>query len=216
MILDETSKCITDISEKVFFCYINKSYNRTIDENASETTVFDIDVERDIEKIRDCACTAWEIADIRHPHIEYVFAIYHSRVVGVFKVKGKLIHRTELSEENYKFPVHPPKRNLEKQYSFALKNCKTEEQAKDTLDKSNDGLSFKDFSENILEGQKFEEWQDTYFFNFDKEAKIPKHLTDFLDKKLLFPVYKLIDYRKIYQNEHYNFNEDGKIKELYD
>ena len=212
MILDETSKCVTDITEKVFFCYINKSYDRSLENNKDIIK----DKETKAQIIQSCACGAWKMAKKKRKHIKYVFAIYHSRVVGIFRVKGEPIHRTKLLEENYKFPEYPPKRNLEKQYSFALKNCKTEEQAKNTLDKSNEGLSFKDFSANILEGQKFEAWQDTYFFNFEKEAKIPKHLTDFLDKTLLFPMYKLIDYRKIHQNEHYNFNENGNIKKLYD
>ena len=218
MILDETSKCVTDITEKVFFCYINKSFDRSAECVNKET----------VEKIiRDCASGAWKVAKKRQKHIKYVFAMYHAKVVGVFKVKGETIHRSDLADRyalngenteknNILFPEYPPKRKKEYRYSIELKNCVTKKQIESKLKSLNNELSYNDFSKNILEGQKYKNWKNTYFFEFDDDANISEELKAFMGKILLFPIPKgndsLCKYRKIYQNEHYNFDENGDLK----
>ena len=71
------SKDIKEIPVPVAFIKINTLYEKCRDK----------DPQKELEQIKDTASAMWEISDQRRPYIQYVFATYQQRVVGIFNVE---------------------------------------------------------------------------------------------------------------------------------
>lgn len=193
-------KLITDIKKCVLFCHITSSY----DDKSKRK--MDINDKKDQLRIYQCTQGAWTINESKKPYIQYVFAIYSSTVVGIYKVsKDSWIHRSNIGNKysyesndigKFEFPTAPKIREKEFYYSLALQNCKSENDIEKYLKKykCDINLSVNDFKTNVLargrkRNQSFENWQNRYFFKCD-DNDIPADIKDFLGKILLFPIEK--------------------------
>lgn len=205
-------KNITDVKKRIFFCFIKPSFDKYLEENRREiTSNYNVDIKNDSEAIYECAQGAWKINKKRLPFIEYVFALYQGKVIGIYKVSKKSwFHRTELDNvDKNVFPTIPSIRESELQYSIVLKNCTNEEtDIKRILENNN--LSYTHLCKDIISPHKFKDWKNRYFFKKENDS-IDSDIYDFLNKQLVFPNGNGTE-RLIYRNEHYNFDSNGELK----
>lgn len=228
-------KLITDTDKHIFFCHINGSLDDAIKHKKEKQ--LEIDKKTYADMVYHCAQGGWKISKSRLSsikYIKYVFAIYHSKVVGIYKVaEDSWTHRndlykkyeyTETASNNNKrlFPTDHSIRKLEFEYSMALKDCKSERKIEHYLKlyKDNTKLSLEELENKVLGNRKFKNWQDRYFFSSKRDVKdISEDISAFYQKIILFPIAKSKNikgkYRTIHQNEHYNFDTNGIIKRKY-
>ncbi len=84
---------IEGIANRVAFIKINRLYSKCFNEDGLVDPV----------KIKECVRGFWPISEDKRKQIEYIFALYRRRVVGVYHVKG--VH---LITDQTDFPIFPP------------------------------------------------------------------------------------------------------------
>lgn len=118
----ENTCCITDIKEPAMFVNIKDTYLECKDEK---------DVER---AIYDCARCAWTMEEKRVRETKVVFAMYRSKIVGVYR-NLKFIRRGEISISD--FPTCPDE-NRKNEWKIKEFFSKSKEQALRSLDDKDD------------------------------------------------------------------------------
>ena len=180
----------------VMFVKINTSYQecKNIDDEFQEKAIY------------DCARAAWKVGKEKLKYlteIQYVFAMYKSKVVGIYPVDEKSWTMRKDIADNYDFPEYPTKvRELERKYTLALAKCKTPEEA-EQICKTNDELNYDEFNQ-ISKGENFKTWCERMFF-VKSERVIPEQVSAFLNNRIGIPQ-KNDKPRNFEQNELYNFN----------
>lgn len=174
--------------------------------NASYQECKNIDYDFQEKAIYDCARAAWKVGmeKLKYlPEIQYVFAMYKSKVVGIYPVdKNSWTMRKDI-DGNYDFPEYPTKvRELERKYTLALAKCKTPEEA-ERICKTNDELNYDEFKQ-ISKGENFKTWCERMFF-VKSERVIPEQVSAFLNNRIGIPQ-KNGKLRSFEQNEPYNFD----------
>ena len=86
---------IENIESRVAFIKINKLYHECFDNNGNVEDW----------KVRECARGCWPVAEIKRDQIEYIFALYRRRVVGIYHVNRVWPVTTPTQED---FPDFPP------------------------------------------------------------------------------------------------------------
>lgn len=184
--LKNTCIMIVNIGKSYFVC-------KDLDEDLQEKAIY------------DCSRAAWHIGVERQKYldkIEYVFAVYDSQVVGIYKVDSTSWCQIKDLNELYDFPIYPLSiREREWKYISALKDMDTFQQAQDFCKKT-DGFNENDLIEII--GRDFDSWKNRFCFVASID-NIPEEILRFKNKVLSFPVSNG-DTRKMTQNDKFNFN----------
>lgn len=187
----------------VMFVKINASYQecKSVEDNFQKKAIY------------DCARAAWKVGKEKLKYlseIQYVFAMYKSKVVGIYPVDENSWKMRKEIDADYDFPEYPMKvRELERKYTLALAKCRTEEEAKQIC-RTNDELDYDEFKQ-IIKGENFKTWCERMFFA-ESDRDTPEKVSEFLNKRIGIPQGngKL---RGFEQNEPYNFKVvNGKLE----
>ena len=192
--------------EDILITYINNSHIMLVNISKTYPDCKDLNPDEQELAIYDCSRAAWKISKDRVDKIEYVFALYNSQVVGIYRVDENSWCQRKNLPEGYDFPKYPLAiREREWKYTQALKSIKSLEEA-EIFCNSTDGFNVEDMYSVI--GNNFDDWKSRYCFMISSNS-IPKNIADFKNKLLYFPTSNG-GKRKIGQNDRYNF----KIKSI--
>ncbi len=174
--LDECAiaeKAVDNLTEKVVFIKINDFYPRCLTNEGTP----------DMIKVRESVRGLWRIHVSRRDRIEYVFALYHGRVVGIFHVTGVSRSASEECQNGANdFPEFPvDTREAEK---LCLRY--------DSIDDARRGLSALEFSKvdkflsSIKERKKdktkediFNELKGRVYLHVDDD--VPQHISLYMN-----------------------------------
>ena len=166
------TKDISEITENVAFIKINGTYGACRD-------VYGLP---DINKVRDCVAGTWKIAQWKQKKIQYVFALYCGRVVGIFHVKDVFLLKEAYINGKVMpgFPLFPDGR----QNDLLVSRFESLDAAKAGLSKD----EYADFEkvlyrtnkkkEELPKEQVLSDWRKRVFFIFD-DKDIPDDLKAF-------------------------------------
>jgi len=188
---------ITELSNThVMFVNISRTYPDCKDLSPDEQE----------KAIYDCSRAAWKIGKDKIDKVEYVFALYNSQVVGIYKVdKSSWCQRKNLPDD-YSFPRYPlAVREREWKYSQALKSLNSVEDA-ESFCRSTPSFDVKEMYDVI--GNDFDDWKNRYCF-IASPSDIPIEILQFKNKLLYFPQQDG-KHRKIGQNDRFNFKVSKK------
>ncbi len=169
---------VDEVPQKVAMIKIDKLYQKCVKDRIEMTD----------DKVKDCVSAAWPVAKGRRDKIEYVFAIYRRRVVGVYHVCrvsdgiGEEFKKNGLKD----FPKFPKKERdvdrLVAKYSSIAEAEK--ELSPERFEQFKSCLHAAMKSKKKSEDELLEEWRSRiYFVLDDKELGELKNYKDCLLKK---------------------------------
>lgn len=158
-------KCITSIKEPTLFLKIKDLYPQCMQLSQAEQE----------QAIYDSCRACWILNKNKIKYIKYVFALYNSQVVGIYRVnEDSWKQRHEIDDS---FPIFPTdKRQPEIKFGNIAKECDTLDEMKTKCDNYNAFLRLAKIDED--NNNKFKAWKNRYYFNKSYD-EIPEDILSF-------------------------------------
>lgn len=174
--LDECAapqKVVTEINESVIFLKIKSLYPQCMQQPKAEQE----------KAIYDSCRACWILDKSKINKIKYVFALYNSQVVGIYKVSEE--SWKQRSEIDDTFPSFPSEiRRSEIYYSNIAQNCRNLSEMKYACENPNEFLRVSHIDEDDDNG--FRSWKNRYYFN-KIDDDIPENIMTFKNCILIKP-----------------------------